>query len=431
MDQLPCHSLGEAIIQVLIENVKEHSLINIDLNCVIKDGWNYSNPNERYMKAIVNLLVKHTGSLQELHLKLLQGMDLIISTLLENEVHLKVLDVWSSVHPVSMNNWLISYLSNAGNLLETVQIRRFENGFLMTDDTSECFWITVAESCPCLKSLSVPLGGPCSMERLLVIFERCPSLQNVFIENTLKTDAKKKQVTILVKGTEWVQCLSYVLSRRQYQQLVDLQFFDNVYYPMEDLKSILKSCCIRVTTRAVESCFIALLKDLPHLDYLVIQAGMTPDSMYYLTDTTLIAIMKYAKSLTSLSIMRQSDFSDEVMSTMIKICCLLRSLTIRYCGLKSLEYVSRHPNLRSIDLFITKSFSKDLLEKVFREKRITWPRTLEKGRIHSDYTIDWGHHYEFNPTSRCWNVEPTGTPTMSFEEISAIMTKVFTEAGYF
>eukprot|EP00981_Chlorochromonas_danica_P005867 scaffold1206_cov184-Ochromonas_danica.AAC.4 len=397
--------LCDSILQVLVEKLRENSLVKISLQGIL------TRLDSHVM--ITNLLTKHASSLQYLNLCRTVGMDIVISTLLEKQIRLKVLSADIDCRHSERMASLISYISSAGCLLEDLKVECWS---LNADDLV----LSVSKSCPKLTRFCC--GGPCSTRNLRQLFEQCPYLQYVSIEGTMKTYEENMSVTIEVKGSDddWAVCLTHALKRRQYKQ-VTLRLREVYHYhPVRSLMSILKPCQIRVENSVSEVILISLLQDLPHLNRLDLYQAI--NNQYY-TDATLLAIKDHAKSLTELfvtsdySVVSGRCFSDKLLSELIKNCRLLKRLTIYGCGWESLQAISSHFSLMTVRLTMSERVSEEMLdglllhEKIqgtawewccglwgnpIRSLRTKWSSTLEEGNVRS---YNNSISYKFNKES--------------------------------
>eukprot|EP00981_Chlorochromonas_danica_P014652 scaffold8469_cov179-Ochromonas_danica.AAC.3 len=366
--------LTDIVLSVLVKELTENSLVKISLK-------SYSTKNrhpERHHDInvmITNLLRKHASSLRQLNITTSQyisgiyeeDMDFIVSTLIENQICLKVLGT-SQAMPS-----LISYLSSSGGLLEVLEVSNTQMSF-----DAEDLVVSVAASCPKLTRLVILRCKPCSIETLRRLYEQCPHLQDGTIDGIIETDEKRKLVSIEVKGhnEDWAICLSHALRRRQYKK-VTLRLSEGYYHPRGNLKSMLEPYHIELDVSITsESSLISLLQDLPHVNSL----HLLPTVNNQYTDATLAAISDHANSLTDLDL-KTVHFSDRSLSELIKACQLLKTLTIDYCGWESLEAISKLSNLNIVDLSVAENVPEELLDGLLLSKEMKWPSTLEEGFI--------------------------------------------------
>eukprot|EP00981_Chlorochromonas_danica_P011295 scaffold3849_cov264-Ochromonas_danica.AAC.9 len=359
--------MKEIILEVLEETLPENSLIMIDLIYA----------KQCPVALTTRLLRKHALSLQDLRLEVFHGMEVLTSTLIENKIHLKALDIYlfgETSH--TMDIWLIPYLSSAGGGLETLKVtERLErisfNGLLSS----------LATSCPKLKRLDLDCLEPCSLDKVRHLYERCTHLQHVDISRTISTDEYEKSVSVNMVGhnEDWVVCLCYALRRTQYKKaLIDLK---EDYHPVENLKSMLEPYEICVTSFASKMPLIAFLQDLPRLNMLTLHCNRDNNDQY--TDATIAAIIKHANSLTELEVVKppQNLVSSEMVNELIRACQLLKRLKIPNCSVENLVAISKHPSLRNINLTMMNSVSQDMLDELLRNEEISWPLSLETGHI--------------------------------------------------
>eukprot|EP00981_Chlorochromonas_danica_P012129 scaffold4513_cov269-Ochromonas_danica.AAC.4 len=114
-----CHGLqavrvySDRILQVLNKKLADNSLIKVDVEV-----------SDESHKLVRHLLKKHASSLQELRLVVSGCMDLIVSTLVDNHIRVKALDVCivDELVEESIDDWLVPILSSTGDLLETLEI---------------------------------------------------------------------------------------------------------------------------------------------------------------------------------------------------------------------------------------------------------------------------------------------------------------------
>eukprot|EP00975_Prorocentrum_lima_P059322 12436320-Prorocentrum_lima.AAC.1 len=236
---------------------------------------------------------------------------------------------------------------------------------------------------------------PCSIETLQRLYEQCPHLQYVSF-GSLVIDDKRKSVSMEVKGhnEDWSICLSHVLRRRQYEK-VTLRLIKDYNHRVGNLKSMLEPYEIDLDASTTsESSLISILQDLPHVN--IIQLHPTVNNEY--TDATLAAISKHANSLTELKF-ANINFSDKLLSELIKTCQLLQRLTIDHCGLESLVAISKLSNLIMVNLSVNRSISREVLNGLLLDEKVAWPSTLMEGYIKAKgYRIP----YKFNIKSHQW-----------------------------
>eukprot|EP00981_Chlorochromonas_danica_P007148 scaffold1577_cov284-Ochromonas_danica.AAC.5 len=392
--------LNEVILGVLDERLKENSLIKIDLQ------ESYPRDTKRPV-MIANLLRKHALSLQELHLSIREGVDVIISTLIESEIHLKVLEV-SLGHNLSqpVDSWLLPYLSSSDSssrgmamLLEVLEIKSWiETPF----EIDHCL-VSIAQSCPKLTQLLLRFAKPCSAANLRLLYEQCPHLEYVSIDGSLTTNNRRRTVSILVNdcnNDDWAVCLCYALRRSQFKQAALSLRGD--YHTSANIKSMLEPYHLRVDAFAPESSLIALLQDLPHLNSLYV----AKDHSYVYTDAILVAITQHAKSLSQLDMsvvhnyLHHFHFSDEALSEMIKTCKLLEILRLPTCAMESLTTVLKHSNLRDITMNVAESVSVEMLNDLLFDENVQRSAVaLERG----DVFTRSGLYYKFNQGTHSWH----------------------------
>eukprot|EP00981_Chlorochromonas_danica_P005870 scaffold1206_cov184-Ochromonas_danica.AAC.7 len=379
------------VLSVLVEKLRENSLVKISLLGIIGH-------HESHVE-ITSLLLKHASSLQEFTLSQTDGMELIMSTLIENQIRLRVLNVDLGYEPSDIIPYLISYISSAGDLLEDLKV---ENWPYNVDKLV----LSVSASCPKLIRLEINSNGTaCSVTILRQLFEQCPYLQDVSIDKTIFTDDGNMSVTIEVKGSndDWAVCLSHALRRRRYEQ-VTLRLRVDYYHPVENLKSMLEPYFIELFSKTNEASLISLLHDLPHLNRLDLKK-VTLDQY---TDAALSAIAEHAKSLTELGLIYDIyDYAysigrssyDMQLSKLIKTCQLLRKLNICCCGWDSLVAISNHSTLKMITLTTPEDISMEMLDGLLLDEKVKWPSTLEEGCIHPCLQR---FAYDFNMESHRW-----------------------------
>eukprot|EP00981_Chlorochromonas_danica_P006396 scaffold1377_cov198-Ochromonas_danica.AAC.9 len=381
--------LIDVVMEVLVEKLRENSLVKLSL----QDIESY----EECHVMVANLLRKHASSLRDLHISIMdgKGIDLIISTLIENRIRLRALNACTDCEYLHNMASFMSYLSSTGELLEILKISCGERDSSDIDDLV----VTLFTSCPKLTSLEISGLSICSTENLRRLFEQCPHLLDVVITETIQTCNENSSVTIEVEGSndDWAVCLSHVLRRRQYKQVTLRQ--NSVHYmPVEILKPLLEPYQITLESSPVQPCLISLLRDLPHLNCLhLLHFSADPN-----TDATLAAITEHARSLTKLH--TPSTFpwlfyiSDSMLTELIKNCESIESLVIRCPGLESLVAVSKLSSLCKIRLEMAESVSEEMLDGLLLDEKVKWPSTLKEGSIRSSRN----QHYRFNKESHHW-----------------------------
>lgn len=130
-DILMCEALSEIVLGALEEGVKENSLVRFHL----KGKHTY----HRNQEVIARLLIKHASSLEELSVRMSDGMVLISSTLMQYGIHLRALNVnlTGSLWEPTLS-WLLPYLLSAGRLLESL-IVDFRGGPYPTTYMMSCY----------------------------------------------------------------------------------------------------------------------------------------------------------------------------------------------------------------------------------------------------------------------------------------------------
>eukprot|EP00981_Chlorochromonas_danica_P007489 scaffold1755_cov258-Ochromonas_danica.AAC.11 len=190
---------------------------------------------------------------------------------------------------------------------------------------------------------------------------------------------RRESTQVQGSNDDWAVCLSHVLRRRQYKH-VTLRLRKDYYMPVGILKPLLEPYQIHLSAITSESCLFSLLRDLPHLNSLY----LVPSYDNQCTDATLAAITEHAKSLTKLD--ASSDFpsllnfSDTILTELIKSYELIEYLDICCCGLESLVAVSKHSSLSIVHLNMAE---KDMLDGLLLDEKVKWPSTPKEGRITS------------------------------------------------
>eukprot|EP00981_Chlorochromonas_danica_P013311 scaffold6125_cov262-Ochromonas_danica.AAC.3 len=160
---------------------------------------------------IANLLRKHALSLQELHLSIREGVDVIISTLIESEIHLKVLDISLGGEDVfqPLESWLIPYLSASSGgssrgmvLLEVLEIKTWKDVRLHI--SNDCL-VSIGRLCPKLTRLVVKYAYPYYNDVIFrLLCEQCPNLEYVYLGGeTYVRDTRRytvQYVVLLIRG---------------------------------------------------------------------------------------------------------------------------------------------------------------------------------------------------------------------------------------
>eukprot|EP00981_Chlorochromonas_danica_P000761 scaffold176_cov175-Ochromonas_danica.AAC.3 len=389
------------LLRVLVEKLRENSLVKISLLA------DFTYHESRVM--IANLLVNHASNLQYLNLRESMEIDLIISTLIENQNqnHLRRLIISHGVLFSNMTSSLISYLSSAGDLLEVLETEGsidFEgSGDFNVDDLV----VMAAKCCPKLTRFVIEHGNPCSTENLRQLFEQCPHLQNVSIPATIGAHDKNTALFINVKGSndDWAVCLSHALRRRQYK-LVTLRLEEDDYcFTVGNLKSLLEPYEIHLDGRtSSETSLITLLQDLPHVNYLYLNQAV--NDQY--TDAILPAFTKHAKCLTELYVFsdfldQHPYFSDKVLSELIATCQSLKKLCVCIpilgSGFESVVAVSEHSSLNEFALIMNENISEEMLDELLLDENMQRPSTLKEGSIDS-YVASLC--YKFDEESLWW-----------------------------
>eukprot|EP00981_Chlorochromonas_danica_P007184 scaffold1594_cov171-Ochromonas_danica.AAC.19 len=388
-------SMDDIVFRILDQTLQENSLIKIDLK-------NFTGGYNKYGEKIANLLRRHASSLEELHLSVVGGVGMNLN-LIENQLHLKTLVVYLWEGGLHANEtWFIPYLaSGGGRLLETLQVKYCAKTSLSIDH----LLVSIAVACPKLTRLIMQDFEPGDGENLRHLFELCPHLQYVTFDGIIKTDEKRRSVSIEVRGSngEWAKVLCLALRRSQYMQAT-LELNDR-YHRVENLKFMLEPYQLRLDSATREVYMIALLEDLPHLNSL----NLSYKSTHTYTDATLAAITKHhATSLTALKIADSPHnclrfrISDKVLSELIQACQLLQILNIIGCGLKSFVAVSNHTSLREVDLTAAHNVLIGQVDALLLDENIEWPLTLEEGIV----SACGSHFYYSYDTESCgWGRE--------------------------
>eukprot|EP00975_Prorocentrum_lima_P018809 3962668-Prorocentrum_lima.AAC.1 len=91
---------------------------------------------------------------------------------------------------------LISYLSSAGDLLESLKVRWYGSGSYNIDD----LMVSLATSCSKLTRMLFYGVVTCSMEKVRLLYEQCHLLQDAVIDEAIDTNSTSRSVSIWVKG---------------------------------------------------------------------------------------------------------------------------------------------------------------------------------------------------------------------------------------
>eukprot|EP00981_Chlorochromonas_danica_P002796 scaffold539_cov187-Ochromonas_danica.AAC.17 len=346
---------------------------------------------------MANLFRKHTSSLRELDLHFSNGMDVITSALMENQIHLRVLKLCEVRGSLQGLASMVTYLSSAGDLLEILKVKsnmlgRFKvNGLVAS----------LSSSCPKLTCLDLFCGKPCSAEKLRHLTEQCPHLEDVNIDRAIVTDKLNRSVSVLVRGCneDWAICLSHILRRGQYKK-VTLKLEVEYYHPVGNLKSMLEPYEIALSASTSDTCLISLMQDLPHLKSLEVTVNDNVYSDAFLLTAIEAGFGKCLRELKSAIFEQVVSFSDKALSEFIKTCQLLDTLSIDDCGLESLKAASKLPGLCMVSLNMDQSVSKEMLEELVAGEKLKWPSTLCKGCIRTNYYDGWTCNYD--EESRQW-----------------------------
>eukprot|EP00981_Chlorochromonas_danica_P001473 scaffold311_cov171-Ochromonas_danica.AAC.1 len=315
------------------------------------------------------LLTKHASSLQHLYLDITDGMEMhiIASTLINNHIHLRLLDVSIFFNPSPLIASLISYLSSAGDLLESLKVKWYGSGTYNTD----ALLVSVATSCSKLTRMLFYGVVTCSMEKVRLLYEQCLHLQDAVIDEAIDTNSTSRSVSIWVKGSndDWAVCLSHALRRRQCKK-VTLRLRGNYYHPVENLKSMLEPYQICVNTCFVpEAPLISLLQDLPHLYRL----DTMPFDENCNCDAILAAILEHVESLRELDVTyyvyNNVNKVDKLLNELITRCQLLDVLKLLNCGMPSIVAVSKHSSLRNVSLHMTELVSEEILDGLLLDEK--------------------------------------------------------------
>eukprot|EP00981_Chlorochromonas_danica_P014385 scaffold7895_cov210-Ochromonas_danica.AAC.1 len=147
-------------------------------------------------------------------------MDIIASTLIKNDIHLRLLDVFITYNPSPLIASLISYLSSAGDLLESLKVRRWSG--LSVCYNIDDLMVSLATSCPKLIRVTCYGSITRSMDKVFLLYEQCPHLQDVVLDRAIDTNNNtNRSVSIWARGSneDWAICLSYALRRRHYKKV--------------------------------------------------------------------------------------------------------------------------------------------------------------------------------------------------------------------
>eukprot|EP00981_Chlorochromonas_danica_P000650 scaffold143_cov173-Ochromonas_danica.AAC.26 len=384
--------LCDIIFQGLIQQLRENSLVKISLQVRLS---NY----EYYYVILANFIIRHASSLQHFRLFLTdeEGTNLILCTLLENQIYLRALIV-NVDYESSSSSSLISYISTAGDVLEVLEVACSKESFFRIDDLV----MLVSTSCPKLTRLVISTGEPCTAENLRHLYEQCPCLYDVSIDGAIEIDVKNKWVSIAVRDSndDWAVSLSYTLRRGQYKNVI-LSLRENYYHPVGNLKSMLEPFDIDLHASMWDESLISILQDLPHLNGLILDR--VTDNQY--TDAALSAITEHAKSLTQLQLnllnagQSGARTLDMVVSELIKACQSLKGLAIDGCGWESIVAVSKHTSLTDVSFTMADSVSEEMLQAFVLDEKVDWPSTLKYGQA---YAYEYEFCYRFNKESHHW-----------------------------
>eukprot|EP00981_Chlorochromonas_danica_P014888 scaffold9354_cov192-Ochromonas_danica.AAC.2 len=376
---------SDIVLAGLIEQLRENSLVTISLQTI----------KERHDSYIKRLLTKHASSLRYLYVSNYDEVDMnyFVSTLMVNKICLRELSIRLGGESSQEISSLISYISSSGGLLETLEVNSCTRSFNGEDLVS-----SVTASCPKLTRLATYECEPCSVETLRRLYEQCPHLQYVCI-GSLRISVKQKSVSIDVIGNneEWSIRLSATLRRRQYKK-VTLCLSEDYNHRVENLKSMLEPYHIDLAAfTTLETPLISLLQDLPHVNSFYLFS--TVSNQY--SDATLAAISEHANSLTVVTL-KSINFSDKQLSELIKTCQLLERLTINDCGVESVEAISKLSNLNMVKLSMSACVSRELLEGLLLDEKVTWSSCLKNGTIKVFGCVI---SFEFNNKSHQWIIQ--------------------------
>eukprot|EP00981_Chlorochromonas_danica_P008472 scaffold2200_cov240-Ochromonas_danica.AAC.1 len=367
---------SDVVFGVLDDSLRTNSLIKVKFNL-------WKELRQCYLMLPL-LLRKHALSLEELVIGANSNMACIVSTIVENQIRLRVLIVYysSKTSLEKTESWLMPFLSSAGGCcLETLDVD-FDWDFEMND-----LLALVAISCPKLSRLVFHGGiirNRCT-EKLRRLYELCPHLRHLTVGRMIETDDESSSVFIEVEGDneDWAVCLFHALSRTQYDKaILKVRTDYPIYHPVGNLQSMLEPHHqLRLEGCMPEDPLIALLNDLPHLNSLFLKSSCM--SVY--TDATLVALSKHKKSLIEFDVdtfLMDSQFcyfGDKLLGETILACSLLKILKVPCCGLESLLAVSKHSSLTTVMLFVAENTSREKMNALLLDEEVKLSHTLEQG----------------------------------------------------
>eukprot|EP00981_Chlorochromonas_danica_P009418 scaffold2655_cov248-Ochromonas_danica.AAC.2 len=377
---------SDVVLSVLVEHLRENSLVKISLQDI--------ETHNEINAMVANFLTKHASSLRDLSISNVDevDMDFVVSTLIKNQMRLRKFTIIFRGEPSQALSSLISYLPLSGGLLEDLDV--CSEG--ITFD-GEDLVASVATSCPSLTRFITYDCNSCSIETLRRLYEQCLHLLDVRVGNIDRIiEVHPKSLSIEVKGhnEDWAICLSYALSRRQYKR-VTLWLREDNYHSVKNLKSMLELYDIELEVfNTSESSLISILQDLPHLN----EFHLFPNDNTEFTYASLAAVSKHANRLTELKI--DGDyFSDKSLSKLFKACRLVERLLVVHCGWKSLQVISKLSNLTTVQLVVPAYISRELLDGLFLNEKVTWSSALKEGSIKA---FGWRDSYYFDNKSHRW-----------------------------
>eukprot|EP00981_Chlorochromonas_danica_P000789 scaffold190_cov173-Ochromonas_danica.AAC.2 len=368
-------SYNSILFTSLSNQLQDNTLKKLDINLVYTD--------EVVFHEIEHLLSKHMESLNELEL----GRNVythVLTYLIHSRHMLRALIIRSPNMPYSNLPLLLKYLSLAGMSLEILCYKYCDMYLELSDE----LLLSIGASCPTLESLLLDKESVIVLNPSL-IYHLCPNFKELSsLHFNLEVDEEKNSAHLEMTVSQHqgfvedcMECLCLVLQRGQYHQ-VGLTVSG---YLKEDewviVKTKVGAKLTSLDAKMSEDVLIELLRDLPRLQVL----NVSPSEENILSVESLLMIAEHGQNLIELTFRYNNkyNFTDDMISHMIRRCRKLEVLSIPCAGCESILCAAQHlPRLREVT-FGRVGMSKEAIMDLLDNEEVRWPSSLRCGLVKS------------------------------------------------
>eukprot|EP00981_Chlorochromonas_danica_P011319 scaffold3872_cov195-Ochromonas_danica.AAC.6 len=394
--------VDDVIFSALRRGLKANTLHNISINF-----WPPGPISSSTVSMILQFLANQASSMEDFEFSVdgvsIESVDELVNMLRENRSPLKKLGLL--VAHISLQK-VLECLSSVGEHLETLHVGRFDVPCRVDYVDRDCL-SSLGRSCPELKRVSfITSDTPSdefSIRKIYQLYELCSNFTffhstsrfgwitiNVNDRNEFNYSLQPNDRFSREEKEMFLECVRLAIQRSQYKLSVSNHPFCGNFIQQHDdwvlVKSKLSPYLTDLNGAMSESILIEAVKELPRLEKLTLKFEEEKFS-----DLSLSVLKDYVYGLKRLWFFglrlapEQYNFSDEMMSKVIRGCEMLEELNLPGAGQESVLAVKHHSRLRMAHLSEVKLGKEEVssmleLDEREGEEKCVW-RRLRQGAI--------------------------------------------------